>query len=83
MPGTFRWIMNGMTLIAAPTMAQTPVATRPNTPISRASVPPVCGEPDGAFIVSASPVQVVGASRLILDAHEPTGKALQNLDGGR
>src|SRR5688572_12468361 len=50
MPGTFRWIMNGMTLIAAPTMAQTPVATRPSTLISRASVPPAWGELGGAFI---------------------------------
>ena len=38
MPGTLRWIMKGMMLMPAPTMAQTPVAVSPSTPISRASV---------------------------------------------
>ena len=37
MPGTWRWIMNGMTLMPAPTIEQTPVAMRPSSPISRAS----------------------------------------------
>src|SRR5512139_3885316 len=36
MPGTCRWIMNGMTLMPAPTIEQTPVAVRPSRPISRA-----------------------------------------------
>ena len=37
MPGTWRWIMKGMTLMPAPIIEQTPVATRPSSPISRAS----------------------------------------------
>ena len=44
MPGTLRWIMNGITLMPAPTIEQTPVAVRPARPISRArrgSVRPV------------------------------------------
>src|SRR5512144_1183516 len=36
MPGAWRWIMNGMTLMPAPIIEQTPVATRPSSPISRA-----------------------------------------------
>src|SRR5262245_16208337 len=36
MPGTLRWIMNGMTLMPAPTIEQTPVAVSPARPISRA-----------------------------------------------
>src|SRR4029077_9397904 len=36
MPGTLRWIMNGITLMPAPTIEQTPVAVRPASPISRA-----------------------------------------------
>src|SRR5829696_3729186 len=35
--GTWRWIMNGITLMPAPTMLQTPVATSPSRPMSRAS----------------------------------------------
>src|SRR5688500_9170845 len=37
MPGTLRWIMNGITLMPAPTIEHTPVAVRPARPISRAS----------------------------------------------
>src|SRR5262245_14588086 len=36
-PGTCLWIMKGMTLMPAPIIEQTPVATRPSRPISRAS----------------------------------------------
>ena len=36
MPGTLRWIMNGMTLMPAPIIEQTPVAVRPSRPSSRA-----------------------------------------------
>ena len=43
MPGTLRWIMNGITLMPAPTIEQTPVAVRPASPISRAS----CGLASG------------------------------------
>lgn len=38
MPGTLRWIMSGMMLMPAPTIAHTPVAVSPRTPIPRASV---------------------------------------------
>src|SRR5262245_41315284 len=38
MPGTLRCTMMGMTLMPAPTIEQTPVATRPQSPMSRASV---------------------------------------------
>ncbi|MCK7520105.1 MAG: hypothetical protein MZV64_21620 [Ignavibacteriales bacterium] len=36
MPGTFRWIMIGTTLIDAPIIEQMPVAARPRRPRSRA-----------------------------------------------
>jgi hypothetical protein len=53
MPGTLRWIMNGITLMPAPTIEQTPVAVRPARPISRArrgSVRPASMEEDiGGF----------------------------------
>lgn len=39
-PGTLRWIMNGMMLIAAPIMEQMPVAVRPRRPSWR--LRPVC-----------------------------------------
>src|SRR5687767_13392004 len=44
MPGTLRWIMNGITLMPAPTIEQTPVAVRPARPIARASRGVTCGE---------------------------------------
>ncbi|MCI0434247.1 MAG: hypothetical protein L0271_11515 [Gemmatimonadetes bacterium] len=52
MPGTWRWIMNGMTLMPAPIIEQTPVATRPSSPISRAS-------PDSEGAAGASACGVV------------------------
>jgi hypothetical protein len=48
MPGAWRWIMNGMTLMPAPTIEQTPVATRPSSPISRAR--PDAGRGEGGSI---------------------------------
>jgi hypothetical protein len=40
MPGTLRWIMNGTTLIDAPSMAQIPVAVSPSRPSLRTRCPP-------------------------------------------
>src|SRR4026207_1037774 len=56
MPGTLRWIMNGITLMPAPTIEQTPVAVRPARPISRArrgSVVPVTVRAIGGFYLFA------------------------------
>ena len=38
MPGTWRWIMNGMTLMPAPTIEAMPVAVRPTSPMLRTNL---------------------------------------------
>ncbi len=65
MPGTLRWIMNGMTLMPAPTIEQTPVAVKPARPISRAS----CGLASGRSLTMCA----IGGFYRKLDASPAAG----------